>query len=67
MRDRSFFNGQLTPHTEYTFRVAGVNNNGTGPFTDIVSLTTDEDSKLIAGVSSFNLVHLGVLSILPYR
>ena len=35
----------LTPHTNYTFSVAGVNSNGTGPFTDIVTITTNEDGK----------------------
>ena len=35
----------LTPYTNYTFRVAGVNINGTGPFTDTVTATTNEDSK----------------------
>ena len=33
----------LTPHTNYSFRVAGVNSNGTGPFTGLFSIVTDED------------------------
>ena len=30
--DRTFTASGLTPHTNYTFRVAAVNINGTGPF-----------------------------------
>ena len=29
---RNFTASGLTPHTNYTFRVAGVNSNGTGPY-----------------------------------
>ena len=36
----------LTPHTNYTFRVAGVNSNGTGPFSDIFIISTKKESKL---------------------
>ena len=35
----------LTPYTNYTFRVAGVNSNGTGPYSDTLTITTNEDSK----------------------
>ena len=38
----------LTPHTSYTFRVAGVNSNGTGPFTDAYLISTDENGTLLA-------------------
>ena len=34
----------LTPYTRYSFRVAGVNINGTGPFSNAMTLRTDEDS-----------------------
>ena len=44
--DQTFTLGGLTPHTNYTFSVAGVNSNGTGPFTD-VTLLTEEDSKCV--------------------
>ena len=30
--DRTFTASGLTPHTNYTFSIAGVNSNGTGPF-----------------------------------
>ena len=43
--DRTFTSSKLTPHTNYTFRIAGVNNNSTGPYTTI-TVQTDEDSKL---------------------
>ena len=42
---RNFTSTDLTPFTRYTFRVAGVNINGTGPFSDIHTNSTDEDSK----------------------
>ena len=35
----------LTPHTNYIFRVAAVNNNGTGPFTNVTSILTEEESN----------------------
>ena len=31
----------LTPNTSYTFQVAGVNANGTGPFTEAITRNTD--------------------------
>ena len=44
--DRTFTASGLTPHTNYTFRVAGVNSNGTGPYTNINSILTEEDGML---------------------
>ena len=41
--NRTFSATGLTPFTNYTFRVAGVNDVGTGPFTDIITITTDEE------------------------
>ena len=41
--DRTFSATELTPFTNYTFQVAGVNDVGTGPFTDIITITTSED------------------------
>ena len=40
---QSFTANDLTPGTSYTFQVAGVNDAGTGPFTDIITITTDEE------------------------
>ena len=38
---QSFTASGLTPNTSYTFRVAGVNANGTGPFTENITINTD--------------------------
>ena len=43
--NRTFTASGLTPYTNYTFRVAGVNDNGTGPFTDVTSIQTEEESN----------------------
>ena len=43
--DRTFTASGLTPHTNYIFRVAGVNSNGTGPYSNDITVLTDEDSK----------------------
>ena len=39
----SFTADGLTPNTSYTFQVAGVNDAGTGPFTDTIVINTDEE------------------------
>ena len=41
---RSFTATGLTPGRNYTFRVAGVNANGTGTFTDTAIISIDEES-----------------------
>ena len=38
--NQTFTASELTPNMNYTFRVAGVNSNGTGPFTDIITILT---------------------------
>ena len=43
--DRTFTASGLTPHTNYIFRVAGVNSKGTGPYSNDITVLTDEDSK----------------------
>ena len=43
--DMTFTAGDLTPYTSYLFQVAGVNDVGTGPFTDIIIITTDEEGS----------------------
>ena len=40
--DRTFSAEGLTPYTNYTFQVAGVNNVGTGPFTNLITIITVE-------------------------
>ena len=41
--ERQFTRDRLTPGRTYTFRVAGVNPNGNGPFVEL-TLSTDEES-----------------------
>ena len=43
--DRVFSDTELTPFTNYTFRVAGVNDAGTGVFA-VLTITTDEEGLL---------------------
>ena len=43
--DRTFTASGLTPHTNYIFRVAGVNSNGTGPYSSDITVLTDEDGN----------------------
>ena len=43
--DRTFTASGLTPHTNYVFRVAGVNSIGTGPYTNGTMFTTKEDGN----------------------
>ena len=43
--DRTFTASGLTPHTNYIFRVAGVNSNGTGPYSNDTMFTTEEDGN----------------------
>ena len=43
---QNFTASGLTPATRYTFQLAGVNSNGTGPFTTTTIISTGDDSKL---------------------
>ena len=40
--NRTFSAEGLTPGTNYTFQVAGVNDAGTGPFTNVTVITVEE-------------------------
>ena len=40
---RSFTANGLTPFTNYTFRVCGVNSEGLGPYSDLIIITTSEE------------------------
>ena len=42
--NRTFTASGLTPYTNYTFRVAGVSDNGTGPFSNVTNILTEEES-----------------------
>ena len=44
--DRTFSASGLTPHTNYIFRVAGVNSNGTGPYSNGIQVMTEEDGNI---------------------
>ena len=41
--NRTFSAGGLTPYTNYTFQVAGVNDVDTGPFTNLITVITAEE------------------------
>ena len=41
--NRIFTANGLTPYTNYTFRVAGVNDAGTGPFSSVTEIITEEE------------------------
>ena len=40
---RSFTANELTPFTNYTFQVRGVNSAGSGPYSDLINITTSEE------------------------
>lgn len=42
---RSFSASDLTPYTNYTFKVAGVNSNGTGPYSTPIAIQTSQEGK----------------------
>ena len=52
---QSFTASGLTPNTSYTFRVAGVNANGTGPFTENITIsTTSIDEEITIATYSYS-------------
>ena len=44
--NQAFMASALTPFTNYSFRVAGVNSEGPGPFSDEIPILTDEEGIL---------------------
>ena len=42
---RSFTANGLTPFTNYTFQVRGVNSEGPGPYSDLINITTSEEGE----------------------
>ena len=44
--ERSFTADELTPFTEYTFQVRGVNIEGPGPYSDLINITTGDYIEL---------------------
>ena len=51
--NRTFTASGLTPYTNYTFRVAGVNDDGTGLFSNVTSIWTEEESNKLAIAINF--------------
>ena len=49
--NRAFTASGLTPNTYYTFRVAGINSNGTGPYSNDITVLTNEDGKSVNNVT----------------
>ena len=49
---RTYSAGGLIPNTQFTFRVAGVNDADTGPFTRTLVITTSEEGWVISNYSS---------------
>ena len=45
--NQTFTASGLTPRTNYVFRVAGVNSNGTGPFTNAVVIFTNNEGMYV--------------------
>ena len=54
--EQSFTADGLRPFADYTFRVAGVNINGTGPFTNTITISTGEESMLIMIIKSTSCI-----------
>ena len=44
---RSFTANRLTPFTNYTFQVRGVTSVGSGPYSDLITITTSEEGNLM--------------------
>ena len=42
---QTFTASGLQPFTNYTYQVAGVNSEGRGPFSDLITIRTNEDGK----------------------
>ena len=51
---RSFTANELTPFTDYTFKVRGVNSAGSGPYSDLINITTSEEGMLVNTVTVNN-------------
>lgn len=63
--NETFTAGGLVPSTNYTFRVAGVNINGTGPFSNALTILTDEDG-IIKLATSLTSTHACTVILEPW-
>ena len=61
LQDRMFSATELTPFTNYIFRVAGVNDDGTGVFA-VLTITTDEEGLL----NCMCLVMINLIDLSPH-
>ena len=55
--NRTFIASRLIPYTNYTFRVAGVNDAGTGSFINLISVQTEEESNSYLIIIQQNFHH----------
>ena len=53
---RSFTTNGLTPFTNYTFHVCGVNSEGPGPYSFLITITTSEAGNI--DESNINYKHI---------
>ena len=63
--DRTFTASGLSPHTHYTFRVAGVNSNGIGPYSSTIVILTDTDRKLGIANELYVCIHVSFCHTVP--
>ena len=56
--ERSFTADELTLFTNYTFRVRGVNSVDSGPYSDLIIITTSEAGNLIYHVCMYHCVSI---------
>ena len=56
--NRTFTASGLTPHTNYIFRIAGVNSIGTGIYSNGITVLTDEDGKLYCTCNTHRFIIL---------
>ena len=62
---RTFYAGGLTPFTSYTFQVAGVNDVGTGPPINIITITTDEEGLFLNQETLTPLIFTHCTNVVP--
>ena len=58
VNERRFTASGLTPFTNYTFQVAGINGYGVGAFSNVTTIQTAEDSMLDLNLVYFDLIIL---------
>ena len=56
----------LVPCTKYSVKVAAINGDRTGPFSEAVVETSGEDGNLLFHVQSCMYIHINLSSIVTY-